>query len=61
METILSIISIVIAGWGIYIAFQQRKKNEISHFLIQSYDIGNGLNTVFPGFRIVYNNDDVTK
>ncbi len=61
METILSIISIVIAGWGIYIAFQQRKKNEISHFLIQSYDIGNGLNTVFPGFRIVYNNEDLTK
>lgn len=61
MATIISVISLVIGVLGIYIAFQQMKKKEISHFLIQSYDIGNGLNTVFPDFRISFNNEDLDK
>ena len=61
MGTIISIISIVIGVLGIHIAFLQMKKKEISHFLIQSYDIGNGLNTVFPDFRISFNNEDLDK
>ena len=57
----LTIISFVIGVIGLFLTLKQIKRKEISHFLIQSYDIGNGLNTVFPGFRIVYNNEDLTK
>ena len=59
--SIISIISFVIGVIGFFLTLKQIKRKEISHFLIKSYDIGNGLNTLFPGFRIVYNNEDLTK
>lgn len=40
-----AIISIAIAKW-------QMKKNEITHFSINSYDIGKGLSDEFPDFKL---------
>lgn len=36
-------------------------KNEISHFLLKSYDIGKGLKNKFPEFSILYNDEEMAK
>ena len=49
------IVSAVIAY---FIARWQMKKNQITHFSINSYDIGKGLSDEFPQFSIRYGDED---
>lgn len=56
-------ISLIVGVLGLFITLysMKMKRNEISHFLIKSYDIGNGLNAVFPDFRILYKDENLAK
>ena len=56
-------ISLIIGVLGLFITLysMKMKRNEISHLLMKSYDIGNGLNTVFPDFRILYKDENLAK
>ena len=56
-------ISIIIGVLGLFITLytMKIKRNEISHFLIRTYDIGKGLNAVFPDFRILYKDEKLAK
>lgn len=56
METILSIIisSIIAIAITWYFTRMQMKKNEISHFAINSYNVGKGLHNEFPKFKLTY-------
>lgn len=57
METTLfSIILSTIITY--FIARWQMKKNQITHFSINSYDIGKGLSDEFPQFSIRYGDED---
>ena len=62
MNTLLTIVLFVIGvivTW--YYAKKQMAKNEISHFLLTSYDIGMGLKNDFPEFSILYNDEEMAK
>lgn len=56
-------ISLIVGVLGLIITLysMKMKRNEISHFLIKSYDIGNGLTAVFPDFRIFYKEENLAK
>lgn len=67
METVIAtvisilfsiLISIVVTR---YYTKMQMKKREVTHFLINSYDIGKGLKDVFPEFSISYKNEVLAK
>lgn len=59
METIISIILTtlfaILITW--YFTRKQMKKNEITHFSINSYDIGKGLSDEFPEFKLHFEDD----
>ena len=59
METVISIIltSIIAIVITWYFTRKQMKKNEITHFLINSYDIGKGLSDEFPEFKLHFGGD----
>lgn len=61
----MSMISFVIGVLGLFLScyffLKQQKKKEISHFLINSYDIGMGLKNEFPEFSILYNDEEMAK
>ena len=40
---------------------KQMAKNQISHLLLKSYDIGDGLREIFPNLQILYNGNDLEK
>ena len=44
-----------------YIAKWQMKKNEITHFSINSYDVGKGLHNEFPKFQLTYERKEISK
>lgn len=50
------IISVII---GVIIAKWQMKKNEITHFSINSYDVGKGLHNEFPKFQLIYEDKEI--
>jgi hypothetical protein len=67
METVIAtvisilfsiLISIVVTRYYTKI---QMKKKEVTHFLINSYDVGKGLKDVFPEFSISYKNEVLAK
>lgn len=49
LGVILTIGTIVVSYW--------KKKYQISHYQINSYEIGNGLSNIFPDFQLHYKND----
>lgn len=59
METVISIIltSIIAIVITWYFTRKQMKKNEITHFSINSYDIGKGLSDEFPEFKLHFGGD----
>lgn len=57
MGTILSIISIILT-W--YFTKMQMKKNEITHFLINSYNVGKGLQNDFSKFQLTYDRNELS-
>lgn len=62
METILSIIisSIIAIAITWYFTRKQMKKNEISHFSINSYNVGKGLHNEFPKFKLMYDEKEMS-
>lgn len=59
METAISIIltSIIAIVITWYFTRKQMKKNEITHFSINAYDIGKGLSDEFPDFKLLFGGD----
>lgn len=59
MGTIISIIISVLATFLVtwYFTKKQMKKNEISHFSINSYNVGKGLHDEFEKFQISYDKE----
>lgn len=55
---VLSLIFTVAVTW--YYTRKQMKKNEITHFSINSYDVGKGLHNVFPNFRLTYEGEEMS-
>lgn len=55
-------ITIIIGILGMLITWfltkKQMKRNEICHFSINSYDVGKGLQDIFPDFRLTYDNKE---
>ncbi len=61
METIISIIISVLATYLVtwYFTKKQMKKNEITYFSINSYDVGKGLHDEFPSFQLNYKGEEL--
>ena len=59
MDTIISVVlsSIIAILITWYFTRKQMKKNEITHFSINSYDIGKGLHDEFPKLQLNYENE----
>ncbi len=55
---ILSTLFAVFITW--YFTKKQMKKNEITHFIINSYDVGRGLQNEFPKFQLTYEESKLT-
>lgn len=55
---VLSLIFTVAVTW--YYTRKQMKKNEITHFSINSYDVGKGLHNVFPNFKLTYEGKEMS-
>ncbi|MBO4613772.1 MAG: hypothetical protein J5709_01490 [Bacteroidales bacterium] len=55
---ILSIVFTIIITW--YFTKKQMKKNEITHFSINSYNVGKGLHNDFPKFQLSYENKELS-
>lgn len=51
----LGIVVTIIVG-----IFSYPKRNIIQHFVLESYDIGKGLRTVFPNFKLTYKNSELS-
>lgn len=62
METVISIIltSIIAIVITWYFTRKQMKKNEITHFSINSYDVGKGLKNEFPQFKLTYEDKELS-
>ena len=62
METILSIIISTIIAIAVtwYFTKKQMKKNEISHFSINLYNVGKGLHNEFPKFKLTYDEKEMS-
>ncbi len=62
MDTIISIILTTVIAIAItwYFTRKQMKKNEITHFSINSYDVGKGLHNEFPKFQLTYDNKELS-
>ena len=62
MDTIISVIlsSIIAILITWYFTRKQMKKNEITHFSINSYDVGKGLHNEFPKFQITYERKEIS-
>ena len=58
ISIILSLIIAISVTW--YFTKKQMKKNEITHFSINSYDVGKGLHNVFPNFRLTYEGEEMS-
>ena len=48
----IGIIATVVVTW--YFTKKQMSKNEITHFSINSYDVGKRLHDEFPAFQLQY-------
>lgn len=62
MDTIISVIlsSVLAIFITSYFTRKQMKKNEITHFSINSYDVGKGLHNEFPQFKLTYDNKELS-
>lgn len=58
ISIILSLIIAIAVTW--YFTRKQMKKNEITHFSINSYDVGKGLRNVFPNFKLTYEGKEMS-
>lgn len=56
VSLIVSILGVVLTTGTILVSIW-KKKYQISHYLINSYEIGNGLSNIFPDFQLHYKND----
>lgn len=52
ISSVVSILATILVGWFFFV--KQKVKNEITHFSINSYDVGKGLHDVFPKFHLQY-------
>lgn len=61
MDNVTSIIISVVATFVVtwYFARKQMKNNEITHYSINSFDVGKGLRTDFPQFQINYEGKEI--
>ena len=57
ISVVLSSIIAIFITW--YFTRKQMKKNEITHFSINSYDVGKGLHNEFPQFQLTYENKEL--
>lgn len=58
ISIVLSTIFAIVITW--YFTRKQMKKNEITHFFINSYDVGKGLHNEFPKFQLTYDNKELS-
>lgn len=59
VTTIFSIVATILITW--FFAKWQMRKNKITHFSINSYDIGKGLRDEFPDFKIHYGDENLVQ
>ena len=58
LEIIVSIVATAIVS--IMIARWQMRKNEITHFFVNSFNVGKGLHNEFPQFNLTYEGEELS-